>query len=92
MTLTLKFEILRATNAHNAFDVEVLIFQSDMRVEGVKVIKPFFSNLQNLCDVHQVPNMLVIMFDLCFKSSSCGKLPEMLGLYSSCFRIGLQMR
>lgn len=68
MTLTLKFEILRATNAHNAFDVEVLIFQSDMRVEGVKVIKPFFSNLQNLCDVHQVPNMLVIMFDLCFKS------------------------
>ncbi len=71
MTLTLKFEIERATNALdalNAFDVEVLIFQSDMRVEDVKLIKPFFPIFEIFCFAHQVPNILVTMFDHCFKS------------------------
>jgi hypothetical protein len=57
----------QATNVLDAFDVEVFIFQSNLQIEVVKVIKPFLQFLK-VYDQHQVHNMLVIMLDACFKS------------------------
>ncbi len=56
-----------AINSLDTFDVDVLIFQNNMQVEVVEVIKVFFQFLKAY-DLHQVHNMLTIMFDPCFKS------------------------
>jgi hypothetical protein len=49
MTLTLEFEMGEPTNALDViddFDVDVFIFQNNMWVQVVKVIKPFLQFLK----------------------------------------------
>jgi hypothetical protein len=46
LTLTLETKMGKATNVLDAFDVEVFIFQSNLQVEVVKVIKPFLQFLK----------------------------------------------
>jgi hypothetical protein len=70
-----------ATDALDDFDVKVLIFQNNMWSKVVKVIKPFLQFLQAY-DGHQVHNMLVIMFDPCFKSLKVGENYVGCGSYS----------
>jgi hypothetical protein len=65
ISLTLILEV-EMGHVFDAFDVEVFIFQNIMWVEGVKVVKPFLQFLK-VYDLHQVHNMLAIMFDPCFK-------------------------
>jgi hypothetical protein len=54
-------------DALDAFDVKLIIFQNNMRIEVLKVIKPFLQFLQAY-DSHQVHNTLTVMLDPRFKS------------------------
>ncbi len=70
MTLTLEAKVGHVTNvfdALDAFDVKLIIFQNNMRIEVLKVIKPFLQFLQAY-DSHQVHNTLTVMLDPRFKS------------------------
>jgi hypothetical protein len=46
LTLILKIEMEQVTNAIDAFDVKVLIFQNNMQTKIIKVIKPFLHFLE----------------------------------------------
>ncbi len=46
LTLALETKMGQATNVLDAFDVEVFIFQSNLQIEVVKVIKPFLQFLK----------------------------------------------
>jgi hypothetical protein len=49
LTMTLEVEVGKAIDvfdALDAFDVELIIFQNDMQIKVVKVIKPFLQFLQ----------------------------------------------
>ncbi len=59
--MQLMFDVL------DAFDVELIIFQNNMRAKVVKVMKLFLQFL-HAYDSHQVHNMLALMFDHRFKS------------------------
>jgi hypothetical protein len=66
----LEAKVGHATNVFDvldAFDAKLIIFQNNMRVEVVKVIKPFPQFLQAY-DSHQLHNMFTLMLDLRFKS------------------------
>jgi hypothetical protein len=70
MTVTLEVEMGEPTNALDVIDVinvDVFIFQNNLWVEVVKVIKPFLQFLK-VYDSHCVHNMFTIMFEFpCFK-------------------------
>jgi hypothetical protein len=59
-------QIIDVFDALDAFDVELIIFQNNMQVEVVKVIKPFLKFLQAY-DSHQVHNMITLKLDPRFK-------------------------
>jgi hypothetical protein len=70
LTLILEAKIGHATNVFyvlDPFDVEIFIFQNNMRAKVVKAIKPFLQYLEAY-DSHQMHNMLVLMLDFRFKS------------------------
>jgi len=46
LTLALETKMGKTTNVLDAFDVEVFIFQNNLQVEVVKVIKPFLQFLK----------------------------------------------
>jgi hypothetical protein len=46
LTLALETEMGKATNVLDTLDVEVFIFQSNLQVEVVEVIKPFLQFLK----------------------------------------------
>jgi len=46
LTMALETKMGKTTNVLDAFDVEVFIFQNNLQVEVVKVIKPFLQFLK----------------------------------------------
>jgi hypothetical protein len=46
LTLALETKMGKANNVLDAFDIEFFIFQSNLQVEVIKVIKPFLQFLK----------------------------------------------